>query len=371
MTHKERILKAIQHEPTDTIPTDMWATEEVQEKLFSYFGIKDGMDERTNGIGTCGGNLSRGIAGIVKLMDTLDIDGIFDVRPPYIGKPKPAFSGIPVNEWGIGYSKKEYATGVYLEQSVFPLAEFSSIEELKAFAWPDPDDYDYAKLPGIIAQCGGRAISCGYSAIFTYHNYLRGLELSLMDPLVDPDFTCYLITRLSDFFTEYHRRCFEAAPGLIDITQVTDDWGSQTGLITNPEIFYDFYREPMQRAVTLAHDYGVKVFHHDDGDCRRLLPVIADMGIDVLNPIQWRCGNWDLSELKQEYGRRLCFHSAVDNQETLPLGTPDDVRKEVRMLKRILASDGTGFIIGPCHNLQPNTCVENIIALYETARESL
>ncbi len=54
------------------------------------------------------------------------------------------------------------------------------------------------------------------------------------------------------------------------------------------------------------------------------------MGIDVLNPIQWRCGDWDLAALKAQYGQRICFHSAVDNQQTLPFGTPDDVRAEVK-----------------------------------------
>jgi len=102
---------------------------------------------------------------------------------------------------------------------------------------------------------------------------------------------------------------------------------------------------------------------------RRLLPALTGMGIEVLNPIQWRCGNWDLAALKAEYGKRLCFHGAVDNQQTLPFGTPDDVRAEVKWLMGTLASDGTGFIIGPCHNLQPVTPIENIVALYEAALE--
>jgi len=83
-----------------------------------------------------------------------------------------------------------------------------------------------------------------------------------------------------------------------------------------------------------------------------------------LNPIQWSCGDWDLAELKRMYGKDVCFHSAVDNQYTLPFGTPVDVQKEVRHLIETLASDGTGFILGPCHNLQSNTSVENILVLY-------
>ena len=227
---------------------------------------------------------------------------------------------------GMGYRNQGYGSGVYGEQVHYPLAEAQTIADLTAYHWPDPDWYDYAALPGLIARSRQRATCVGYTAVFYYHNLLRGLELSLMDPLERPDFTQYLEARLSDFFNEYHRRCFEATRGLADMTQVTDDYGSQTGLLISPRVYDTFYRGPMQRAIDLAHSYGLLVFHHDDGDCRKLLPRLIEMGIDLLNPIQWRCGSWDLAALKRDYGARLCFHSAVDNQYTLPFGSPDEVR---------------------------------------------
>ncbi len=102
---------------------------------------------------------------------------------------------------------------------------------------------------------------------------------------------------------------------------------------------------------------------------RPLLPTLTEMGIDILNPIQWRCGDWDLGALKREFGDHLCFHGGVDNQHTLPHGTPDEVRAEVKRLVETLASDRTGLILAPCHNIQPITPVENIVAMYEAARE--
>jgi uroporphyrinogen decarboxylase len=150
---------------------------------------------------------------------------------------------------------------------------------------------------------------------------------------------------------------------------VTHDFGSQRDLLISPRIFDKFHRLPMQRAMDLARAYGIYVFHHDGGDCRGLLPCLNNMGIQLLNPIQWRCGDWDLAASKAKHGARLCFHGAVDNQETLPFGTPDEVRRQVTWLIRTLASDRTGFIVSPCHNLQPVTPVENILALYEAAHE--
>ncbi len=342
----------------------MWATVEVQEKLFDYFGITTGKGDMKDVHGMLGGYLSRSVEALLLLWDKLGVDGIIDVRPPYKGGKRVTKKGIYYTEWGFGYKDVNYGPGIYREQVDFPLSSATSIQALEDFPWPDPDDYDYDALPAIIEQCGDRAVSCGYHAVFTFHQYLRGLELNLLDPLMMPEFSEVLIRKITDFFVEYHERCFRTAGDKIGFTQVTDDWGAQTGLISGIEIFEDFYRSPMQRGIDLAKSYDIKVFHHNDGDCRLLIPKLIKMGIDVLNPIQWICGNWDLKELKKNYGKDVCFHSAVDNQKTLPRGNPEDIRKEVRHLTGTLGNDGTGLIIGPCHNLQSNTPVENILALY-------
>ncbi|MCC7359084.1 MAG: hypothetical protein IT317_06390 [Anaerolineales bacterium] len=347
MTHRERILAALRHERPDRWPTDMWATGEVFDKLQAHFGV------RTN----------------LAVYDALHIDGIMEVSPPYIGPELKHTAEYRVDFWGLGYRTQAVEGATYEELVFNPLAEAETIADLEAYAWPSPDWFDYAKLPELAEQFPGRAIGCGYTAVFFLHNLLRGLATSLMDPLLKPEFTLYFEQRLSDFFTEYHRRCYEALRGRMDTTQVTDDLGMQTGLLISPAVFERFYRPFMQRAIDLAHSYGLTVFHHDDGDLRGLLPQLTQMGIDVLNPIQWRCGDWDLAALKAQYGGQVCFHGGVDNQHTLPFGTPDEVRAEVRRLKATLGADGTGYIIAPCHNLQGITPVENILALYETAHE--
>ncbi|HSO27684.1 MAG TPA: uroporphyrinogen decarboxylase family protein, partial [Anaerolineales bacterium] len=143
----------------------------------------------------------------------------------------------------------------------------------------------------------------------------------------------------------------------------------QKGLLISPGLFETFYRPALQRAIDLAKSFGLIVFHHDDGDLRPLLPALVEMGIQVLNPLQWRCGDWDLAELKAKFGSALCFHGGMDNQYTLPFGTVDEVRQEVHWLVEKLAGDGSGFILAPCHNLQANTPVENILAMYQAAHD--
>ncbi|MBC7236239.1 MAG: uroporphyrinogen-III decarboxylase-like protein, partial [Chloroflexi bacterium] len=264
--------------------------------------------------------------------------------------------------------RQEYATGVYWEQVGYPLAEAQTIDDLKAYRWPDPNWYDYSALPDMCAEYEGRAILIGYTAIFYWHNKLRGLERSLLDLALEPAFSHYLIERIADFFYEYHQRCYEAAGKAMQLTQVTDDFGSQTGLLISRSMIDTFYRRWIERAIDQAHRFGLRVFHHDDGAIYPLIPDLLEMGIDVLNPIQWRCKGMDREAIGRHFGGQVCFHGAVDNQYTLPFGTPDEVREEVAYNIRTLGHLGTGYIIAPCHNIQANTPLENILALYSAPR---
>lgn len=369
MTPRERILAAIDHREVDKLPSDMWVTPEIMDALLDHFGIDPGEDAEEGAVTFNGGKVPADPKAILALWDELNIDGILNVAPPYIGPGLEERNGILYNEWGFGYERQRYRSGSYLEQVSYPMAELETLDDLKAYRWPDPDWYDYDALPRLIERCEGRAVNVGYTAVFYYHNLLRGLEQSLIDTVADPEFTGYLVGRVSDFFHEYHTRCFEAAADSIDTTQVTDDFGSQHGLLISPGVFREFYQAPMQRAMNLAKAHGIRVFHHDDGDMRGLLPDLVEMGIDILNPIQYKCGDWDLNALKDEYGDRVCFHSGVDNQDVLPFGSPEDVKAEVKKLVDILGNDGTGYIVCPSHNIQPNTPVENVVALYEAAYE--
>jgi len=341
------MLAAINHEPVDRIPTDIWATNEVFAKLRNYFGEK------------------------ADLLAELHIDGFANIwtGPKYIGPMLPQVSlDETVDFWGMRWRRVPHEGGAYNEQSFFPLAEARTIDDIRAYPWPNADWFDYSGMRAEALE--GRktkAVQCGYMAPFYFHNLLRGLEQSLVDPLLEPEVTHYLVGRISDFFYDQHRRMFEACDGLIDVAQVTDDLGSQTGPLISMEVYREFYASHHKRFIDLCHEFGIKVFHHDDGGCRPFLSLLVEMGIDILNPVQWLCPGMDMRELKAEFGGRVCFHGAIENQRILPFGTPEEVRAEVRHCIDSLASDGTGYILAPCHNLQVVTPVENIVAMYDEA----
>ena len=340
MNSRERMLAALDRKPVDRVPTDIWATQEIHQKLRDHFGDDD------------------------QVHAALHIDGMALVAPEYIGPTLEPHT----DYWGMRYAPIDYGTGTYNELSVCPLAEARTIDDLEAHPWPQVEWFDFSQMHQHALEARRHhAVQCGYMAPFYFHNLTRGLERSLIDPYDDADFTHHLINRISDFFYDQHRRMFEACDGLVDVAQVTDDYGQQTGLILEPNIFEQFYRPHVQRFIDLCHEFNIRVFHHDDGAIRDLLPTLVDMGIDALNPIQWRCPGMDMTELKRDFGHRIAFHGAIDNQQTLALGSVDDVRAEVRHAIDALASDGTGYILAPCHNIQPVTPIENILAMYDEA----
>jgi len=118
----------------------------------------------------------------------------------------------------------------------------------------------------------------------------------------------------------------------------------------------------------LIHENGGYVFHHNDGAIRAIIPTMIEAGIDVLNPIQWVCPGMEREGLKRDFGDKVIFHGAVENQRILPFGTVQEVRDEVIENIKTLGKGG-GYILAPCHNLQAVSPAENVVAMYETAYE--
>jgi len=340
MTSRERILAAINRQPLDRIPTDIWATSEVSQKLAGHFGSYD------------------------NALRELHIDGFAHLSDEYVGPPVPDGEDL----WGGKFRNVAHATGTYWEQYHWGLAYAKTIDDLVGYRWPDASWWNTSSMRARALELRKtHAVTSGYMAPFFYHNNLRGLEQSFIDPHEDPEFTHFLIGKISDYFIARHRAIFEACEDLVDVTQVTDDLGSQTGPLISLETYREFYKPHHIRMANLCKEFGVHIFHHDDGSCREFLPDLIDIGIEILNPVQWNCPGMETKALKRDFGSKVCFHGGIENQSILPFGTPDEVRAEVRHCIDDLASDGTGYILAPCHNLQSNTPLANILAMYDEA----
>ena len=166
----------------------------------------------------------------------------------------------------------------------------------------------------------------------------------------------------------WNKKLFEEYKGCMDICQVTDDFGQQSGLVMSIDMIREFFWPHYKKAIGLAKEYNLKIFHHDDGGMAEIIPDLIELGVNILNPIQWKCEGMSLELLKKRFGSKICFHGTVENQDILPFGTALEVRKETRKNIDILFKDRTGLIIGPCHSIQSGTPIENVLALFDEAQ---
>ena len=120
------------------------------------------------------------------------------------------------------------------------------------------------------------------------------------------------------------------------------------------------------RMTWVNNNYAMEAYHC----CGALKPIIADlveMGLDVLNPVQCNCPGMDPLELKREFGGELAFMGGVDTQHLLPHGTAAEVRRATRRRIDGMTADGGGYILAASHAVPPETCMENIFAMYAEA----
>ena len=343
MTPRERWLAVLNRESFDRIPLDYRATAELTNKLVAHMGARD----------------------LMEVFERLHIDPVYGVGPAYVGPPLEPGKDV----FGVGHADTQYDGGVYSDAVFHPLADFASVEEIEAkYQWPSPDWWDYS---GIKAQYEGhedQVICGGHCEEFAAYKSLRGVEQGYLDLYDHPDMVDYVLGKLYDLKYEQMQRTYEQLPhGAIIWSWVAEDVSSQRGLMISLAHIERYFAAQYKRMIDLVHEGGGYVFHHSDGGCRDVVPLMIELGIDVLDPVQWRCDGMDRAGLKRDFGDQVIFHGAMDNQHTLPFGTVEDCRREAEENVRLL---GPGLLHGPCHNLQVVSPPENVIAYFEAAYEA-
>jgi len=189
------------------------------------------------------------------------------------------------------------------------------------------------------------------------------------------------LTRRDHVYRIFDRQCEIALANLERIHQVVQDrvtaifvtgtdFGAQTGTFASPQAYRDLYKPFHKRVNDWVHAHtSWKTFLHTCGSVRALMEDFIDAGFDILNPVQCSAARMDPRELKNEFGGRITFWGGgVDTQHTLPFGSPDEVRREVRERLDIFGPGG-GYVFNAIHNVQPRTPVENLVALFETVNQ--
>lgn len=189
------------------------------------------------------------------------------------------------------------------------------------------------------------------------------------------------VTRKEYVYRVFERQCevalasleklHRAIGGKVHVTLISGtDFGAQESLFISPHAYRELYF-PFHRRINdwLHRNTSWKTFIHSCGSVVQLIPDFIEAGFDILNPVQTGAAGMDPKVLKERFGERIVFWGGgVDTQSTLPFGTPEQVREEVRERVRIFGRNG-GFVFAAIHNVQANIPVENLLAMYESFRE--
>ncbi len=329
MNNRERVLATLNHRQPDRVPYSIGLTQKMQARMEEY--VKDpsfwsGMEDCLTGL------------------DCEPKDAWKEVRP-----------NVMEDQFGVQWDQSvDRDIGVVCNRLVTP-------ENVLDFPLPDPDDPTrYADYAGFVADKGDRFILVNHGfSLYERAWTLAGMETVLSAMVDDKDFVNALLDRILAF----NLRLIENACSYdIDAMMFGDDWGQQTGLQMGPNLWREFIKPRIAKMYGLVRARGKFVLIHSCGKVDSVFPDLIECGLNVFNPFQPEV--MDVFEMKKKFGDRLSFYGGISTQRTLPYGTPDQVKNEVRRLLKEVGKDG-GYIASPAHAIPGDAKPENIVAMME------
>jgi uroporphyrinogen decarboxylase len=264
-------------------------------------------------------------------------------------------------------SGKGYATIMHGE-AVF--ANCEDTEEIHKYHWPTIADCDFTETIKEIDRTveAGQAVLCStWGSIFSNTWNFFGMENCMVKMYTDPDQVKAVTGHLTDFYLAANEELFSQAGKKIDSIFIGIDLGSQLDLLVSPETFEEFLLPFIKKLLDQARRYGLHTTLHSCGSIYRVIPQLIAAGVEVLHPIQSLARNMDAPGLAEKYNGKIVFMGGIDTQHILPFGTPEEVKAEVRRVKKLL---GPNYIVCASHEtLLPNVPPENVAAMAEAARE--
>lgn len=359
MTARQRTRKAINFEEADRIPIDNWMVPEIKKRCMEYWGCEN--DE--------------------ELLEFLGVDVRDNYGASYVGQEFKKYDDGTVEDlWGVRrkvvtYGKGTPHEGTFKEVSWSPLEHMKTVEEINTYTrWPTPDWWDYSKVKQDCAKWHpqyfvlNKGDRLDRTAQLKPMMYMRGIQQTFIDLAANPKIVECIRDHIINYFVNYNPKVFEAGAEEMDMFMMGDDMGGQQGSLVGPEMWKRYFADGFRKYCDIAHKYGLKVMYHTCGDVYALIPLMIENGLDCLQSVQPTATNMDIKRLKKEFGKHLSFQGGMDIQQVLPLGTREDVKKMVKYAADN-AKSGGGYIFGTSHNIQADTAIENVAALFEAYHE--
>lgn len=329
MIRRERVKKAIAHQQTDAIPSCIHLDGEAQKKYF------DGLFDRY-------------VTGDV--LENYNKGNLSKVHAVYYGMGNHVLTvKCPWWDW--------YEIPVCYQ-------EFDSPDELPNTIGRGSYEEFAQQIQSVKEYTDAYVLVTIWGSHFEKAYFARGIENFLADLAGDPEYA----KRLLDFIIHKNMVMLENIvhmPG-IDGILLGSDWGSQKDLLMSPGIWRELIRPGEEREYQLIHEAGLDVWVHSCGDIQRIMPDLAEMGVDVLNPLQPEC--MDIASIKKNFGDKIAFWGGIGTQEILPFGSLKEVEEETRRVAKLLSVQG-GYITAPSQEIQKDVPFENLCMLVDTAKK--
>ncbi len=248
--------------------------------------------------------------------------------------------------------------------------DYNDPADVEKFDWPDPTKYlDREESRRRVENAPADHIKMGilWSAHFQDACSAFGMEQALMAMLSNPDMFRAVIDRITDFYLKANEIFYEATKGLLDAVLIGNDFGSQTGLMVDSDSLREYVFPGTKKLIDQAKSYGLTVMHHSCGSIFPIIGDLADLGADIIHPIQALARGMDAPNLKTHFTGKVAFCGGVDAQNLLVNGKPEEVTKKVDGLKELFP---TGLIFSPSHEaVLPDIPPANIMAMFNAIKQ--
>jgi uroporphyrinogen decarboxylase len=405
MTKRQRVLTALDHKDPDKIPVDCGAMRSTgimgiaYNQLKKHLGIKEGETKIYDSVQQLAvpeqWYLDRFQIDVIDLArsfsdDSSDWknwtlpDGSRAKLPAWLRFEKHGKSWVCLNnEDEVIAEMPEYS--YYFDQSIWPL--FGSHKDnfddlpyhMNRVMWSYMTDplWKNSSKPGfyqLLREKAKRlheetdfAIMFGFGGnLFEWGQFIYRTDEFLANLISHRGEMEKMLDRLTEIHLQNLEPILEVVSPYVHIIQMGDDLGMQTGPMISPrlyrEVFFPRHKKIYQMVKQKTDMY---VFLHTCGEMSEFIPDLIEAGVDIINPVQTTTPGMEPEKLKGEFGKDVVFWGGgVDTQHTLPDGSPERVRIEVRKNTEIFMKDG-GFVFAQIHNILAGVPPENIIAMYE------
>lgn len=370
MTHRERVLAALNHRDPDRTPIDFGGTYTTTIFYAAYERLKQYLDlEHETAILSKTRRLAIPDESVLR---RFDVDTRFLGLGVYEGDQREIDEDTYLDEWGTTWRKAQDGHYLYVDGPFFD-DKNPDPTAVADYRWPDPDNPGYIRGLGDRARALRENTDCAVVlnlpiGVIHQGQFLRGFADWLKDLYKHREFVCALMDMTADAWIRLAENALDATGDNVDVVFFGDDLGSQLAPMFAPQIYRELIKPRHRRMIAAVKSRrDVKVLYHSCGAISTLIDDLIDIGVDAVNPVQITAKDMAPDDLKQEFGDRITFWGGINSQETLPFGTPGDVRGEVRRMIDCMGAGG-GFVLNSVHNIQNDVSAENIVAMFDEAR---